>query len=94
MVKAEFKVSGSKSAPILEEKKAKVQLQSDEAEATRVESKDTKIEDGEVVVVESSTERTRRKPKACAFMCFFVLILVVGFLIVFFIGRANKGLER
>lgn len=94
MVKAEFKVSGSKNFPIVEETKAKVELQ-DEAEETLVElveSKDTKIEDGEVVLAESNAERSRRRPKTCAFMCFFVLILVVGFLIVFFIGRANKDL--
>lgn len=91
MVKADFKLSGSKHFQSEGEGILKVELPED-AGSNRVkipENKHTKIEDGEVVLVENDTASLRRRPKTCVFIGFFVLVLVLGFLIVLLIGRKN-----
>lgn len=51
---------------------------------------DEKTEDTEEVVVKFRDERQRRSPRSGIFICLLVVVLLVGFLVVFLVQK-SKG---
>ena len=52
---------------------------------TTVENENT-----EEVVVECQGEGRRRSPRTCVFICLLILVLLVGFLVVYAIEKSNR----
>ena len=50
---------------------------------------ETTVENTEEVVVECQGER-RRSPRTCVFICLLILVLLVGFLVVYAIEKSNR----
>lgn len=51
---------------------------------------ETTVENTEEVVVECKGERRRRSPRTCVFICLLILVLLVGFLVVYTIEKSNR----
>lgn len=51
---------------------------------------ETTVENTEEVVVECKGERRRRSPRTCVFICLLILVLLVGFLVVYAIEKSNR----
>lgn len=49
-----------------------------------------KVENTEAVVVECREGEQRRSPRACVFICLLILVLLVGFLVVYAIEKSNR----
>jgi len=82
MVKAEAKMASEKP-PIGEATQVSYQVKivDDEKKAT---------EQSEEVVVKFQDERQRRSPRAGVYICLLILVLLVGFLVVYVIQKANR----
>lgn len=82
MVKAETKFAGEKP-PIGEGTQVSYQVKmvNDEKKAT---------ESTEEVMVKFQDEGQRRAPRAGVFICLLILVLLVGFLIVYVIQKSNR----
>lgn len=48
------------------------------------------VDNTEEVVVECQGERRRRPPRTCVFISLLILVLLVGFLVVYAIEKSNR----
>ena len=81
MVKAEAKVALEKSS-IGEGTQVSYQVKMVDGEKT--------TENSEEVAVKFQDERPRRSPRAGVFICLLILVLLVGFLVVYVIQKSKR----
>ena len=82
MVKAEAKFASEKP-PIGEATQVSLQVK-------MVDGEKKATENTEEVVVKFQDERPRRSPRAGVFICLLILVLLVGFLVVYVIKNSKR----